>query len=177
MLNSEETVAALSTLTGIPNLIADDSLEGGGMHQSKAGGYLDVHADFTAHRQHTDWKRRVNLLLYLNEEWIDAWGGHLELWDSSMTRCVQRIAPVLNRCVIFTTDPTSYHGHPVPMTCPPHTSRRSLALYYYTRESVPFANRTTQYRVRPDDSAGRRLMVRLNAAVLQGYQLLKRVRS
>ena len=176
LLNADETVAAISRLTGIPGLIADASLEGGGMHQSHAGGYLDVHADFTAHRQHSNWRRRVNLLLYLNEEWRDDWCGHLELWDSTMSRCVQRIAPILNRCVIFTTDATSYHGHPIPMTCPPGTSRRSLALYYYTPEEAAFARRTTQYRSRPGDSPARRLLIRLNAAVLQGYQRVKRNR-
>jgi hypothetical protein len=49
-----------------------------------------------------------------------------------------QIDPIFNRCVIFTTTDTSYHGHPVPLTCPPGVTRKSLALYYY---SVPTSDR------------------------------------
>lgn len=39
-LNSEAFVHWLSQLTGIPELLSDDMLEGGGLHQSGAGGFL-----------------------------------------------------------------------------------------------------------------------------------------
>src|SRR5580698_3832413 len=48
-LNSPEFVAWVSQLTGIPNLVADPILEGGGLHQSGPGGYLNVHTDFSMH--------------------------------------------------------------------------------------------------------------------------------
>ncbi|NJO25741.1 MAG: 2OG-Fe(II) oxygenase, partial [Bacteroidia bacterium] len=51
-LNSNEFLQFLSTLTGIKNLVSDDMLEGGGVHQSKRGGYLNIHADFTVHPHH-----------------------------------------------------------------------------------------------------------------------------
>src|SRR5262249_2298602 len=42
-LNSPPFVAWLSELTGMPNLIADPSLDGGGLHQVQRGGFLNVH--------------------------------------------------------------------------------------------------------------------------------------
>jgi Rps23 Pro-64 3,4-dihydroxylase Tpa1-like proline 4-hydroxylase len=74
-LNSPQFVAWISELTGIPNLIADPMLEGGGLHQSGPGGYLNVHTDFSVHHFHKNWHRRVNLILYLNPDWHEEWGG------------------------------------------------------------------------------------------------------
>src|SRR5260370_30698126 len=80
-LNSQEFVAWVSELTGIPDLMADPMLEGGGLHQSGPGGYLNVHTDFSMHHFHTHWHRRVNLILYLNPRWHEEWGGAIELWE------------------------------------------------------------------------------------------------
>ena len=87
-------------------------MEGGGLHQSVHGGFLNIHADFTVHPLHANWRRRVNLLLYFNEDWDPEYGGQLELWSTDIKTRVQVVAPVQNRCVIFTTDPDSFHGHP-----------------------------------------------------------------
>jgi len=129
--NSSTFISFLEELSGIASLIPDPHYEGGGMHQIKSGGYLDVHADFNYHHMyHLD--RRLNMLLYLNKDWKEEYGGHLELWDRSMKTCVKKVLPIFNRCVIFTTSDFSYHGHPVPLTAPPGETRKSLALYYYT---------------------------------------------
>ena len=104
---------------------------GGGLHQIERGGYLKIHADFNRHPKF-NLDRRLNLLLYLNENWKEEYGGHLELWNNQMTACVRRISPIFNRCVIFNTTDFSYHGHPEPLTCPEHVTRKSLALYYYS---------------------------------------------
>jgi hypothetical protein len=72
------------------------------------------------------------VLLYLNREWEPAWGGELQLWSQNMKRCEQRIVPVFNRLVVFSTTERSFHGHPEPLSCPEDRSRRSLALYYYS---------------------------------------------
>jgi hypothetical protein len=72
-----------------------------------------------------------------------------------MSHCCQRILPVANRCVVFDTTDTSYHGHPEPLACPPDRTRRSLALYYYSsgRPSGEVGpTRTTQFQPRPDES-------------------------
>ena len=130
-LNSGIFLEFLETLSGISGLVADPYLWGGGLHQITRGGFLNIHADFNRHTR-LQLDRRLNLLLYLNKDWKEEYGGHLELWDKTMKRCVQRVLPVFNRAVLFSTTSTSYHGHPVPLTCPDAFSRKSLALYYYT---------------------------------------------
>jgi hypothetical protein len=130
-LNSGMFVTFLEELTGIEGLIADPHLRGGGLHEIERGGLLGVHADFNFYKRLHVW-RRLNVLIYLNSEWDEAWGGHLELWESDGKACAKRIAPTFNRAVIFDTSHHSYHGHPHPLNCPEGQSRRSLALYYYT---------------------------------------------
>ncbi len=130
-LNSQVFISFLETLTGIDGLIPDPHLMGGGLHQIVPGGFLKVHADFNRHeRLRLD--RRLNLLLYLNRDWKEEYGGHLQLWTRNMSRCVVKVLPVFNRCVVFSTTDFSYHGHPDPLTCPDGRTRKSIALYYYT---------------------------------------------
>lgn len=171
-LNSREFVAFLSKLTGIPGLFADPSLEGGGLHQSVRGGYLNIHADFTVHPHHRHWQRRVNVLVYLNENWEDSFGGHLELWDRQMKACCKKVLPIFNRCVIFNTDADAFHGHPEPLTCPETASRKSIALYYFTEEKKPVIQ-STEYRARPKDGL-KALLIYLDKMVLRGYDAVKR---
>jgi len=130
-LNSHGFLSFLSQISGIPNLIPDPNLRGAGIHQIGQGGFLKVHADFTTHRDF-GFDRRLNFLLYLNQDWPDEYGGHLELWDKDMQGPPKRVLPILNRCVVFTTTATSFHGHPHPVTCPDGIQRKSLALYFYT---------------------------------------------
>jgi hypothetical protein len=150
-LNSKPFVAFLTALTGIPGLMPDPHLEGGGFHQIVRGGMLQIHADFNVHpvlRAH----RRVNLLLYLNEGWQAEWRGELELWPEDMSAAAHAIAPLFNRMVIFGTTDTSYHGHPEPLACPPDVVRRSLALYYYAMESFDVEEHSTLWQQRPADA-------------------------
>lgn len=130
-LHSAPFLDWLSKMSGIRNLIPDPSLFGAGIHQISAGGLLKIHADFSTHRKY-GLDRRLNFLLYLNEDWQNDWGGDLELWDKDMEGPPVRVAPHANKCVIFTTTSTSFHGHPHPLKCPDQVSRKSLALYYYT---------------------------------------------
>jgi hypothetical protein len=171
-LNSRRFLRFLGDLTGIDDLLPDETLEGGGLHRSERGGFLNVHADFTVHPHRPDWRRRLNVIVYLNPVWEESYGGYLELWDAEMRECRRRIAPVLNSCVIFNTDATSFHGHPDPMTCPTDTSRRSLALYYFTKEVAPVV-RSTEYRARPGEGL-RGLGIYLDKMALRAYDRTKR---
>ena len=92
---------------------------------------MGVHVDFNKHGRY-QLDRRLNLLLYLNKDWQEDYGGHFELWDRDMKNCVQKVLPVFNRVAIFSTTEHSWHGHPDPLNCPEDRSRKSLALYYYT---------------------------------------------
>jgi Rps23 Pro-64 3,4-dihydroxylase Tpa1-like proline 4-hydroxylase len=173
-LNSQRFVDWLSELTGIPGLLADPTLEGGGLHQSGPGGYLNVHTDFTHHHYHKNWRRRVNLILYLNEGWQDEWGGAIELWDPSMKGCVAKYPPRMNCAFIFDTNEISYHGFPTPLTCPPDHSRKSLALYYYTAEGgAPTRVRSTNYRARPEDGALKSAVIWLDKKAVDIYSRAK----
>ena len=147
-LNSAAFLRGLVALTGIEGLASDPYFEGGGLHQIGEGGFLKIHADFNIHKV-TGMERRINLLLYLNRDWPEDFGGHLELWDEAMEHRVQRIAPLANRCVIFSTTDTSYHGHPDPLTCGPGESRKSIALYYYTAPKAQKEFHSTLYQARP----------------------------
>ncbi len=63
---------------------------GGGLHQIEKGGFLKVHVDFNKHKKmHLD--RRLNLLIYLNKDWQEEYGGHFELWNQEMTGCKKSI--------------------------------------------------------------------------------------
>ena len=133
--NSYPVVHFLEALTGIDGLIPDPHLTGGGLQQILPQGKLAIHADFN-YLEKLKLYRRVNLLLFLNQDWKEAYGGHLELWDKSMSQCVKKILPVFNRCVVFNTGRTSFHGHPHPLNCPADFTRKALALYYYTRDGI-----------------------------------------
>jgi Rps23 Pro-64 3,4-dihydroxylase Tpa1-like proline 4-hydroxylase len=151
-LNSQAFLAFLEELTGFEGLISDPYFDGGGLHETKRGGHLGVHADFNVHRQ-LKVERKLNLLVYLNEEWGDDYGGQLELWDKQMKECVVRVKPLFARAVIFNTALDSFHGHPDPLTCPVDRSRRSIATYYYSAPEEGVASlpkRTTNFRARPD---------------------------
>jgi Rps23 Pro-64 3,4-dihydroxylase Tpa1-like proline 4-hydroxylase len=130
-LNSRPMLQFLEVLTGIEHVIPDPYYVGGGLHQIKRGGNLEVHADFNYHAQ-LKLDRRINLLIYLNKDWKEEYGGHFELWNKDMTQAEQKILPLFNRCAIFSTTSTSYHGHPTPLACPPDRTRKSIAIYYYT---------------------------------------------
>jgi hypothetical protein len=130
-LNSAAFLRFLEKMTGIEGLIPDPHLTGGGIHHIKNGGFLKVHADFNRHET-MGVDRRLNLLVYLNKDWPEEYGGHLELWDEEIRECKERHLPLFNRSVVFSTTDTSFHGHPDPVNCPPDRARQSIAMYYYT---------------------------------------------
>lgn len=151
--NSFVFISALEEITGIPNLIADHTLNGGGLHQITRGGKLDIHEDYNIHPL-TGLDRRVNMLLYLNKDWKPDWKGNLEFWNADMTECVESIEPLFNRMVIFSTVPDANHGHPHPLECPDDVTRKSIAMYYYTNGRPTNEVRprhSTMFKKRPQD--------------------------
>lgn len=157
-LNSGEFLRWLSKLTGIEGIIPDPYLTGGGFNLIRNGGSLAIHADGNWHdlmKIH----RRLNVILYLNKDWEDSWGGHFELWsgeDGVPKKCDKKIKPDFNRLVIFKTDDFSFHGHPTPLKCPEDNGRKSLILYYYTStrpeyEVVSIENKHRALFHKPED--------------------------
>jgi Rps23 Pro-64 3,4-dihydroxylase Tpa1-like proline 4-hydroxylase len=152
-VNSSRFTAFLETLTGVQTIHADPELRGGGLHSSTRGGFLNIHTDFNFHPT-TGLHRRLNLIVYLNEEWKEEWGGALELWDQTVTKCGSKVFPKFNRAILFETSEISFHGHPEPMTSPDGVTRKSVALYYYSEWPDGLERRAkTNYVLTPGQKA------------------------
>ena len=152
--NSRPVLQFLEGLTGIKGLLPDPYFDGGGFHEISRGGRLGIHADFRINER-LNVQRRLNILIYLNENWEDDWKGQLELWSRNMKECVVKIPPLINRCVVFSTESDSWHGHPDPLEIPEGRTRKSMALYYYTASSAIYEetpNISSRYVTRPSDS-------------------------
>lgn len=173
-LHSPPFLVALEKLLGVSGLTGDPDLDGSGLQETSPGGFLNIHADHLAHAKRQTWSRHANLLLYLNPAWDARYGGELELWDATAIRCVRRIAPTLNRCVIFRTTPTSFHGLPDALACPSDRARRSIAIYYYRDDGVRRRLAPTRYVPRPSDGTAQRLLIRIDGAMVAAYTALKR---
>jgi len=130
-LNSANFLTFLQKLTGIQGIIPDPYRAGGGLHETRTGGFLMVHADYNRQPE-TDLHRRLNVIIYLNKDWSSQWGGNLELWTPDMKTKVKEVEPIAGRAVIFQTGTTTYHGHPEPLQCPPDRMRKSISAFYYT---------------------------------------------
>ena len=153
LVRSAEFLALLGRITGIRDLRYDPDYIGGGTHESRHGQELDPHVDFNRHPL-TGWHRRLNLIVYLNRNWRDEWGGSLELHSNPRAADdrVTLIAPAFNRGVLFETNEISWHGF-ARIALPAdqrHLSRRSVALYFYTGERDAVAGtHSTIYVDRP----------------------------
>jgi len=139
-LQSHAFLDLIGRITGISDLLYDPDYVGGGTHENRHGQDLDPHVDFNRHPR-TRWHRRLNLIVYLNPEWDAAWGGNLELHSDprSPDDRVRHVVPLLNRAVLFETNEISWHGF-ARIELPAaerHRSRRSVALYLYTRQRPP----------------------------------------
>jgi len=134
-MNGEEFVSFLEKKTGIEGIIRNNNtLQGAGVHKILNEGFLCMHTDFDGYTDnlHGLLDRRMNLLLYMNPEWKQEYGGELCLYDRNVNKITKTILPILNRCVIFLT-PGSIHGHPNPLNIPENKVRQSITNYYYTK--------------------------------------------
>lgn len=165
-LDSERCRGLVGHLSGEAGLFLDQEMVDGGLSAMGRGDFFDLHTDMRAHALRRHWQRRVNLIVYLSEDWRDEWGGALELWDPAGRRCERRIAPRYNRAVFFEVGEHALHGVPEPLACPPGASRRNLVLYYFrdAGRDVPITH--FRYRARPGEHARRPLVWANNAALL-----------
>jgi Rps23 Pro-64 3,4-dihydroxylase Tpa1-like proline 4-hydroxylase len=138
-LNSQKFIEFLENLTGIEYLLANmkGGVKGSGIHRIKTGGYLGIHTDFNQFNNKIYGKldRRLNILIYLNPDWKEEYGGYLKLIEHNNLNNQKKILPILNRCVIFSTTNRSWHGHDEPLKSPENIYRNSIANYYYTKSN------------------------------------------
>ncbi len=136
ILNGAHFLQAMTQLIGIQKLVPDPYFSGGGLNITKRGGMLDVHVDGNYHDS-SGLNRRLNAIIYLTPGWLPDWGGEFGVYDKTGEVCVKKIAPLFNRLVVFDSHDYSFHGLPDPINFPIDIPRRSLLLYYYTKEPRP----------------------------------------
>jgi Rps23 Pro-64 3,4-dihydroxylase Tpa1-like proline 4-hydroxylase len=164
-LASPEFLDLLSDAFEMPNILADDALVGGGIHETGPRGHLDVHVDFN-YLGDRQLHRRLNILIYFNKGWRPEWGGNIELWDADVKNCIHSFSPIFNRCVVFETNHISFHGVTA-VKCPEGTARKSFAAYYYTREAPAHWTgeaHGTIFKARPDEVIKGNVMMPLEKA-------------
>ena len=172
-LHSPRFISYLEELTGFRGLVADGALTNGGVHFMKPGGYLRLHRDEHIHPELTTLRRRLNLLLYLNEGWREDYGGHLELWSPDGARSLKRILPTCNRCVITSIE-ENVHGVPGGVRCPPGDLRKTLILWYYTNEGRAVDFEPVVFVSGPDDGPVQRLLIGAESQLFGLYHRVRR---
>ena len=136
LIGGKPFLELISRISGIPDLILDPKMYGGGTHENLHGQDLDAHVDFN-YDENQKLHRRLNLIVYLNKEWEPGWGGAIEIHSDPRNPETNRIKaydPLFNRAVMFETNEISWHGFPR-IELPPekrHLSRKSISIYLYT---------------------------------------------
>ena len=128
-LSHELIINKLKQLFNIPNLEHDPYCHGAGLHMHPRYGRLNMHLDYEVHPI-TNKQRRLNIILYLNDDWQQSWNGDTQLWNRAMTECVIRSYPKSNTAIIFVTTEQSWHGVPEIIKCPENMYRKTIAFYY-----------------------------------------------
>lgn len=135
-LLSLDFVSHLSAVTGVTPLYPDIGLHGGGWHMSGKGGSLAMHLDYSIHPK-LKLQRKLNLILYLEQDYNPEWGGSLQLWSHDKEKSkplnkIKEVEPLFNRAILFDTTQKSWHGFPDPINPPEGKLRKSFAVYYLT---------------------------------------------
>lgn len=133
-MHSQPMMHWLTELTGIEKMIPDPYLVGAAYSRSYRDCSLKIHTDFNWNESIRCY-RKLSFIIYLNEDWQEEWGGHLEFKDQNNDKTIARIAPMFNRAVIWQHDELGFHGFPDPLQCPEHKSRNTFRLFFYASNS------------------------------------------
>ena len=155
-------------VTGIDELTLPDDHRGAGVHQGRNGSFLDIHVDFSIHPV-LHLHRRLNLLIYLNKDWKEEYGGHLELWNEDVSVLEKKVLVGFNKAVLFETTDTSYHGYDV-INIPEEQSRKSIYSYYYSPVGEGVEYHDTIFKPRPSDSRSKKMKTNAKEQVKNGIK-------
>lgn len=156
-LMTPEFYKFVSEITGIKDLFITDDEMGRGLHQGVNGSFLDIHIDYNRHAK-LDYHRRLNMLIFLNKDWKEEYGGHTELWNKDVTVCERKVLPVMNRALLFETSEISFHGYGK-INIPEGVTRKSFFAYFYTKEREGAAGyHDTIFKARPEEGLKKKVV-------------------
>lgn len=162
-LSGTDFTSWLEKICGYPSLTVPPDFRGAGIYQGGNGSFLDIHIDFSVHPT-LRLQRKVNVLLFFNKNWEANWGGHLELWNPSVTQCLASFAPLFNRCVIFECNEVSYHGYDKIVT-PDNVFRKSFYMYFYTPLNEHVKYHDTVFKLKPSVSNFKKIQTALKESL------------
>jgi Rps23 Pro-64 3,4-dihydroxylase Tpa1-like proline 4-hydroxylase len=129
-LSHKIVIDKLKNIFNLDDLQYDPYLHGAGLHYQPRYGRLNMHLDYEKHPHLKNKQRKLNIILYLNEDWNKKWNGDTQLWNKDMTECVFKSFPTVNTAIIFYTGENSWHGVPETILCPEYMYRKTLTFYY-----------------------------------------------
>ena len=153
-INSAYFTEWICSITGIEGLISINDRLGAGLHQGGNNSFLDIHIDYNIHpvkKLH----RKLNLIIFFNEEWQTGWGGLLELWDKR--NCFEKITPTFNRMVLFECSEISYHGYDF-ISCAENITRRSYYHYFFCAVPKGLSYHDTVFLIKSNDSIRKKIL-------------------
>lgn len=121
-----------------------DSKFYGDLHQGTDQGFLNMHTDFSLHPVQDNWVHRLNVMIYLNKNWKQEYGGYLRL-RAGLNGESKEVSPEFNRCILMLSDDTTYHGYSK-LNLPGNVTRKSIVVSFYKEEptdKVPHRRLTT----------------------------------
>jgi len=159
-LNSPAMSEWMGKVTGIKGMTSTYDALGTGLHQGVNGSFVDVHLDLNMNPGQNI-QRHVNLLIYLNQNWKEEYGGALEVWDKDVKVCHDKVYPYHNTALIMITNDESYHGYSK-ISIPEDERRKSVYCYYYTPiQSDNFTYRDSRFKARPEEGMLKKMVTDL----------------
>ena len=88
------------------------------------------------HAPKLPYQRKINLIIYLQEDWKDEWGGHLGIYEHDKEKNApgKLVKEIMQNLIerYFDTTMNSWHGLCKEVTTPEGVCRKSMAIYYLT---------------------------------------------
>lgn len=163
-------VKLVSSITQLPELLADPQLYAGGISLMAAGNFLNPHVD-NSHNNDRSKYRVLNLLYYVSPDWQLRDGGHLELWPDGVKRPPLTIESRFNRLVVMSTGPDSWHS-----VCAVNSaaSRCCVSNYYFSSTPIGGVDyfRVTSFRGRPEQPF-RDALLRIDSTMRRAIRLIR----